>query len=405
MANFPSYFRQAKWAHVHRDQLASLARATPAAMVGYAVNTAIAIFEFHGVIPDAQLFAWAVCSFGLCAYVGVRAARIRPTAFKGSPVRSARKALLFGVLLALPWTVLATEWVGSVASSSEVVLIALCVGMAASGSVLLAPVPAAAAAYAATILLPLVFKCLIVLGADYVALGALAISFLAFLLALIVTNARMFIERLRAVNQLKSSFDALSEAREETERMAMTDGLTGVANRRAFITLLNVLDGGRSQSSCYSVFYLDLDRFKAVNDGLGHAIGDSVLSAAARRIQNSVRQEDLVARLGGDEFAIIAQDLCDRPAAGALAQRLVMALAEPFQIDGQQIRIGASVGVAISSESDAGSDQLLKQADLAMYAAKDAGRGGYCVFEADMLRLAEERRTIEAGTQLGNRQR
>ena len=400
MANFPSYFRQAKWAHVHRDQLASLARATPAAMVGYAVNTAIAIFEFHGVIPDAQLFAWAACSFGLSAYVGVRAARIRPTAFdaaKGSPVRSARKALLFGVLLALPWTVLATEWVGSVESSSEVVLIALCVGMAASGSVLLAPVPAAAAAYAATILLPLVFKCLIVLGADYVALGALAISFLAFLLALIVTNARMFIERLRAVNQLKNSFDALSEAREETERMAMTDGLTGVANRRAFITLLNVLDGGYSQSSCYSVFYLDLDRFKAVNDGLGHAIGDSVLSAAARRIQNSVRQEDLVARLGGDEFAIIAQDLCDRPAAGALAQRLVTALAEPFQIDGQQIRIGASVGVAISSESDAGSDQLLKQADLAMYAAKDAGRGGYCVFEADMLRLAEERRTIEAG--------
>ena len=121
------------------------------------------------------------------------------------------------------------------------------------------------------------------------------------------------------------------------------------------------------------------------------------LRLAARRIQNSVRQEDLVARLGGDEFAIIAQDLCDRPAASALAQRLVMALAEPFQIEGQQIRIGASVGVAISSESDAGSDQLLKQADLAMYAAKDAGRGGYCIFEADMLRQAEERRTIEAG--------
>jgi diguanylate cyclase (GGDEF)-like protein len=184
--------------------------------------------------------------------------------------------------------------------------------MAASGSVLLAPVPAAAAAYAATILIPLVFKCMIVLGDRYVALGALAISFLVFLLALIATNARMFIERLRAVNQLKSSFEALNEA-------------------------------------------------KAVNDGLGHAVGDAMLTLAGRRIQNSVRQEDLVARLGGDEFAIIAQDLCDRPAASALAQRLVTALAEPFQIEGQQIRIGASVGVAISSECDSGSDQLLKR--------------------------------------------
>lgn len=74
-----------------------------------------------------------------------------------------------------------------------------------------------------------------------------------------------------------------------------------------------------AKSACFSIFYLDLDRFKAVNDGLGHAIDDAVLTAAARRIQNSVRQEDLVARLGGDEFAIIAQELCDRPAAGALA--------------------------------------------------------------------------------------
>ena len=122
-----------------------------------------------------------------------------------------------------------------------------------------------------------------------------------------------------------------------------------------------------------------------------------MLTLTARRIQNSVRHEDLVARLGGDEFAIIAQDLCDRTAASALAERLVMVLAEPFHIEGQQIRIGASVGVAISSESDSGSDQLLKQADLAMYAAKDAGRGGSCIFEADMLRQAEERRTIEAG--------
>jgi diguanylate cyclase (GGDEF)-like protein len=269
--------------------------------------------------------------------------------------------------------------------------------MAASGSVLLAPVPAAAAIYAGTILLPLIYKCLFVLGGRYLALGLLAASFLIFLLALITTSARMFIERLRAVNQLRSSVDALSEAREKTEWMAMTDGLTSVANRRAFMMLLETLDKSQGYRPDYSVFYIDLDRFKAVNDALGHAVGDNLLVAAARRIQTSLRHADLVARLGGDEFAIVARGLCDRVPATALAQRLAMVLAEPFQIDGQQIRIGASIGVAISCESDCDSDQLLKQADLAMYAAKGAGRGGYCIFEPEMLRMAEERRAIEIG--------
>jgi predicted signal transduction protein with EAL and GGDEF domain len=143
--------------------------------------------------------------------------------------------------------------------------------MAASGSVLLAPVPAAAAAYAATILIPLVFKCLIVLGDRYVALGALAVSFLVFLLALIATNARMFIELLRAVNQLKSSFDALNEARDETERMAMTDGLTGVANRGAFISL-----AGRSLWATVMLQHL-LPRSRSIQNG--ETMGSDMRSA------------------------------------------------------------------------------------------------------------------------------
>jgi diguanylate cyclase (GGDEF)-like protein len=400
MTYFSSYFRPSKWAYAHRDQLASLARATPAAMAGYAVNTTVAIGAFWGVIPGPALFVWAACAFALCAFVGLRAVRVRRRGISdraGSPTRRTRSALLFGLLLALPWTVLATGWVGYVDSGREIILIALCVGMAASGSVLLAPVPAAAVIYATTILAPLAFKCLTVLDGRYVALGALAISFLVFLLALIATNARLFIERLRAVNQLQNSISALSHAREETERMAMTDGLTGVANRRAFMALLNALDRRLPKKPSYCIFYLDLDRFKGINDALGHSIGDGVLLAVARRIQNSVRQADLVARLGGDEFAIIARGLCEPADAIALAQRLVAELAQPFYLDGQCIHIGASVGIAISPGSGCDSDQLLKQADLAMYAAKDAGRGGYCLFEPDMLRQVEERHAVELG--------
>jgi diguanylate cyclase (GGDEF)-like protein len=400
MATLSNYFKQANWVQVHREQLASVARATPAAMAGYAVNTALAIGAFAGVIPDAQLALWAIYSLGISAFIGIRAVRVRRRTNdrdEGSPLRSARSALIFAVLLALPWTTLATAWVGSVATSSEVVFIALAVGMAASGSVLLAPVPLAATIYVTTILVPLILKCLLVLGGRHIMLGALGISFLVFLLGLIVTNSRLFLERLHAVNQLKKSVDALCDAREETERVAMTDGLTGVANRRAFMARLDALNGPNPRSSPYCIFYLDLDRFKAVNDAMGHAVGDGVLKVSASRIEKSVRPTDLVARLGGDEFAIVSEDISDLAPACALAERLATTLAEPFQVDGQTIQIGASVGVAIAAGGRVDGDQLLQQADLAMYAAKTAGHGGYCIFEPDMQRFAEERRAIEIG--------
>ncbi|HEX5443917.1 MAG TPA: GGDEF domain-containing protein, partial [Pirellulales bacterium] len=282
MPDFTRYFGRASWAFAHRDQLASLARATPAAMVGYVFNTAVAIGAFWGQVPDAKLLIWGVCSIGVCSFVGVRALRWRKRKRDrrqdSSPLRNAHSALVFAILLALPWTILATAWAGKFEGGGEVILMALCVGMAASGSILLAPLPAAAAIYATTILVPLIFKCFFVLGGQYIALGALAVSFLVFLLALIGTSARVFLERMEALNQLKDTVKELSEAHGETERMAMTDGLTGVGNRRAFVTLLDSTCGGL-EARPYTIFYLDLDRFKAVNDGLGHAAGDAVLQA------------------------------------------------------------------------------------------------------------------------------
>jgi diguanylate cyclase (GGDEF)-like protein len=387
--------------HVHRDQLASLARATPSAMAGYAINVAFAVFAFRNEIPHLELAAWALFALAVCAAVGVRS--IRPQHRKSphpaarTPLKDARSAWLFGFLLGLPWTILTTRWAGDLHTSSELVLIALAVGMAASGAILTAPIPAVAVTYATTILLPLALKCMVVLGNDYIDLGALALSFLIFLYGLIATAGRLFLERLAAVTQLQETIAALSEAHEETERVAMTDGLTGIANRRAFIAKLNSLSNGRPVVRGYSIFYIDLDRFKAVNDALGHAVGDALLKTVAVRIGNLVRQGDLVARLGGDEFAVIANDICERGPASALAERLVMSLAEPYNLEGQKLHIGASIGVALASESTIGGEMLLKQSDLAMYAAKGTGRGTYCIFEADMQRSADERRVLELG--------
>lgn len=395
--------RRAGLTRAHRDQLASLARATPAAMVAYAVNIVIAVIAFHGLVPGVELAAWAILSLALCSFVGIRSVsrgrrkRQSPALGSGSPQRDARRALLFGLLLGLPWAILASRWAGVLHGDSELILMALAVGMAASGSILLAPIPAVAIIYATTVLLPPALKCIFVLGHQYLGLGALALSFLAFLYGLIATTGRLFLERLEAVARLKETIAALSEAREETERVAMTDGLTGIANRRAFMARLNALNSGSSAANSYSVFYIDLDRFKSVNDALGHGIGDALLNAVAVRIGNLVRHGDLVARLGGDEFAIVAQNISERAFASSLAERLVLSLSEPYNLEGQKVQIGACVGVALACETGVGGELLLKQADLAMFAAKAAGRGMYSIFEADMQRSAEEHRILELG--------
>jgi diguanylate cyclase (GGDEF)-like protein len=388
---------------VHRDQLASLARATPTAMAGYAINVVIAIVAFRGLIPGVELAAWAVASLAICSFIGLRSVtrslrtRQSEASKPGSPLRDGRWALLIALVSALPWAILATRWVGVVHGDSELILMALTVGMAASGSVLLAPIPAAAVLYATAILLPPALKCILfVPGHQYLGLGALAVSFLVFLYGLIVTTGRLFLERLEAVASLKDTIAALSEAREETERVAMTDGLTGIANRRAFMARLNALNN-RAGAKSFSIFYIDLDRFKSVNDALGHAVGDALLKSVSARITGLVREGDLVARLGGDEFAIVAQDIRERAFASSLAERLVVSLSEPYDLEGQKVQIGACVGVALACESGVGGEMLLKQADLAMFAAKEAGRGMYCIFEADMQRSADEHRVLELG--------
>jgi diguanylate cyclase (GGDEF)-like protein len=388
---------------VHRDQLASLARATPTAMAGYAINVVIAIVAFRGLIPGVELAAWAVASLAICSFIGLRSVtrslrtRQSEASKQGSPLRDGRWALLIALASALPWAILATRWVGEMHGDSELILMALTVGMAASGSVLLAPIPAAAVLYATAILLPPALKCILfVPGHQYLGLGALAVSFLVFLYGLIVTTGRLFLERLEAVASLKETIAALSEAREETERVAMTDGLTGIANRRAFMARLNALNN-RAGAKSFSIFYIDLDRFKSVNDALGHAVGDALLKSVSARITGLVREGDLVARLGGDEFAIVAQDIRERAFASSLAERLVVSLSEPYDLEGQKVQIGACVGVALACESGVGGEMLLKQADLAMFAAKEAGRGMYCIFEADMQRSADEHRVLELG--------
>jgi diguanylate cyclase (GGDEF)-like protein len=178
--------------------------------------------------------------------------------------------------------------------------------------------------------------------------------------------------------------------------LAHHDALTGLANRvqlRDHIgqSLQRVERGER-----FSVLCLDLDHFKDINDTLGHSVGDALLCAVATRLRALVREGDLVSRTGGDEFSIV-QPGCEQPVAAAtdLATRLVEALSVPFEIGDHQVVAGASIGIAIAPDDGNDADQLLKNADMALYRAKDEGRGGFHFFEPEMDAKAQARRILE----------
>ncbi|XVV12455.1 putative bifunctional diguanylate cyclase/phosphodiesterase [Actinoplanes sp. CA-131856] len=178
---------------------------------------------------------------------------------------------------------------------------------------------------------------------------------------------------------------ALTDARTvEAVREAHHDPVTGLPNRALFLTILNrVLASRATVEDPTSVLFVDLDRFKAVNDSLGHEAGDQLLALVARRLRGCVRASDTIARLGGDEFAALLHD-SPVEAATLIGERIVAAVKEPFRVAGREIFIGASVGVAVSREAELKPEELLHNADVAMYRAKKDGPGRVLAYQPYM---------------------
>lgn len=193
--------------------------------------------------------------------------------------------------------------------------------------------------------------------------------------------------------------DITAQKRVEAElaHMARYDALTGLANRALFLEKVNdALARQANDGEPFSVLMLDLDRFKAVNDSLGHAIGDALLKAVGDRLRRLVRDLDVVARLGGDEFAVIQiADTNQRDQATVLANRVLSAITEPYDIDGRKIVIGTSIGITLAPQDATDADALVRHADLALYKAKSEGRNRYRFFEVAMEADARDRRELE----------
>ncbi len=180
-------------------------------------------------------------------------------------------------------------------------------------------------------------------------------------------------------------------AQQRLEHEALHDRLTGLPNRTLFVDRVTqtLSRGGREAGGC-ALLFLDLDGFKQINDSLSHAVGDRLLVAFAERVVGALRPGDTVARLGGDEFTVLLDGVSAPAGATIIAERILRAMHEPFAIDGNELHIGASIGIALSGPGQS-PEELLSAADLAMYDAKRRGRGRWAVFDEQMHRRVTER--------------
>src|SRR5688572_10358332 len=180
--------------------------------------------------------------------------------------------------------------------------------------------------------------------------------------------------------------------------LALHDELTGLPNRKQFEEFMaSALAGSGQEDEKSALFVLDLDGFKAVNDTLGHPVGDGLLRAAAKRLKASLRTGDLLARLSGDEFAIVVPRVTDVAMLAPLAERVLQLLSNPFRVDGHEIQVGCSIGLALAPDNGSDAETLMRNADFALYRAKSEGRRTWRFFNPKMAEDLASRRTLEDG--------
>ena len=189
---------------------------------------------------------------------------------------------------------------------------------------------------------------------------------------------------------------------DELRQLANYDTLTGLPNRTLFHERLrHALSHARRHNQRVALLFLDLDRFKQINDSLGHAAGDSLLKQVARRLSRSVREDDSVSRLGGDEFTVILEGVASLEAIGVVGEKVLKAFAEPFVLNGTEVVVSPSIGISVFPDDGDDSATLLKNADLAMYHAKDQGRNNYQFYVGAMNETMRRRLALETALRRG----
>lgn len=225
--------------------------------------------------------------------------------------------------------------------------------------------------------------------------AAVLAGLLATVAALLGGVGRLMRKDAASLDQLRVAHLELQAKEAQAHRLAYHDTLTGLANRARLITVLDDMLGAATAEGVSAVLLIDLDRFKQVNDTLGHLGGDHLIRQVAMRLEALVVPGDLVARLGGDEFAVLLSARANEEAIEAVAAAMVSSIKEPFVVLGTNVHIGASIGITCFRDAQGDRTELMRTADIAMYRVKAEGRDGYRFFAPDMDESVKLRREIE----------
>ncbi|MBB5711939.1 putative bifunctional diguanylate cyclase/phosphodiesterase [Sphingomonas xinjiangensis] len=225
--------------------------------------------------------------------------------------------------------------------------------------------------------------------------GGALVALLALLAAMIASIGRLMRRDARSIAVLEKARLELQAKEAQAQYLANHDPLTGLPNRAAFSRFVEEAIAGMGEQRLVGVMLIDLDRFKNVNDTLGHLAGDKLIQAVAVRLADRVGDDSVVARLGGDEFAICLPDYRDTAQLAKVADLLLTDLRAPFDLMGSSVRVGGSIGIAVCPAQGVDRTELLRKADIAMYRAKEGGRDAYRFFSPEMDESIASRRVIE----------
>lgn len=380
---------------IQRQLLGQVYEANPRSAVGIACISFIIVLSQWESIDQAILLTWFIAQLCVCIWRLLQHRQFVRHDIKDLDVSYWRDRMYFTVVLsAIGWGATALFLVPIELDIHESIIATILLGIAGAAVTTLASMPKALTAFVVISVGPLIVRLLMLetLTADLLAVMC------GVLIYMFCSGASRFHDTIISAIEMRNSQERVKGL---MTYQASHDELTGLPNRRLLRErLISELNRSGRQKKYSAVLFFDLDRFKVVNDSLGHQIGDKLLQHVSKKLQNNVRSEDTVARLSGDEFVALVVDLGDDLEAAArsaslTAENIRKALGLPAEIDGHNLTTRTSIGIALFSGKEDSPDVLLKQADSAMYQAKSEGRDTVCFFQASMQEAADRELRLE----------